>query len=270
MFKKLFVLVILASLVACQSVNTTGGGAVGVERKQRMFRGLSSEQVNQSAVAAYKEELSKAQQKNALNTNQAQLARLRTVASRLTPHTGVFRQDAPGWPWEVNLQTSEELNAYCMPGGKIMFYSGIIDKLKLTDAEIAAIMGHEIAHALREHGRERMSQQLGQQAAVGVGAAVLGVGEVGANLIGMVANVTFGLPHSRTHETEADVMGLELMARAGYDPNAAVNVWKKMAEAAKGGPPQFLSTHPSHDTRIKDLEKNTPKVMPLYQAAPKA
>ncbi len=270
MFKKIFVFVILASLVACQSVKTTGGGAVGVERKQRMFRGLSSEQVNQSAVAAYKEEITKAQQKNALNTNLAQLTRLRTIANRLTPHTGVFREDAPRWAWEVNLTTSEELNAYCMPGGKIMFYTGIIEKLKLSDAEIAAIMGHEIAHALREHGRERMSQQMAQNAAVGVGAAVLGVGEGGANLMGMVANVTFGLPHSRTHETESDVMGLELMARAGYDPNAAVNVWKKMSEAAKGGPPQFLSTHPSHDTRIKDLEKNIPKVMPLYQAAPKA
>ncbi len=270
MVKKLCILAILASLVACQSVKTTSSGAVGVERKQSMFRGLSTEQVNASAVAAYKEELSKAQQKNALNTNQPQLARLRTIANRLTPHTGVFRPDALKWAWEVNLQTSEELNAYCMPGGKIMFYTGIIDKLKLTDAEIAAIMGHEIAHALREHGRERMSQQMAQNAAVGVGAAVLGVGEVGANMIGMVAQVTFGLPHSRTHESESDIIGLELMARGGYDPNAAVNVWKKMAEAAKGAPPQFLSTHPSHDTRIKDLEKNIPKVMPLYQAAPKA
>ncbi len=270
MIKKIVVFTILAALVACQTVKTTGGGAVGVERKQRMFRGLSSDQVNQSAVAAYREEINKAQQKNALNTNQEQLARLRAIASRLTPHTGVFRQDAPGWPWEVNLQTSQELNAYCMPGGKIMFYTGIIDKLKLSDAEIAAIMGHEISHALREHGRERMSEQMAEQAAVGVGAAVLGVGEAGANLMGMVAQVTFGLPHSRTHESEADIMGLELMARAGYDPNAAVNVWKKMSEAAKGGPPQFLSTHPSHQTRIKDLERNIPKVMPLYQAAEKS
>ncbi len=269
MMKKVLVLVALAALVACQSVKTTSSGTVGVERKQRMFRGLSSEQVNESAVAAYQAELKKAKQKNALNTNQAQLARLRTIASRLTPHTGAFRQDAPNWAWEVNLQTSEELNAYVMPGGKIMFYSGIIDKLKLTDAEIAAVMGHEIAHALREHGRERMSQQMGQQAVVAVGAAVLGLGEGGANLIGMVAQVTFGLPHSRTHESEADIVGLELMARGGYDPNAAVNVWKKMAEAAKGGPPEFMSTHPSHASRIKDLENNIPKVMPLYQAAAK-
>ena len=270
MLKKLVLLVILAALAACQSVKTTSGGAVGVERKQSMFRGLSSEQVDASAVAAYKEELNKAKQKGALNTDQANLARLRTIAGRLTPQTGAFRQDAPKWAWEVNLQTSEELNAYAMPGGKIMFYTGIIDKLKLTDAEIAAIMGHEIAHALREHGRERMSQQMGQQAAVGVGAAVLGLGEGGAHLSGMVAQVTFGLPHSRTNETEADLMGLELMARAGYDPNAAVNVWKKMAEAAKSGPPEFMSTHPSHNTRIKELENNISKVMPLYQAAAKA
>ena len=269
MLKKLILLFVIAALTACQSVKTTSSGAVGVERKQRMFRGLSTQQVDASAVAAYKEELGKAQQKNALNTNQAQLTRLRGIANRLIPHTGVFRQDAPGWAWEVNLTTSNELNAYCMPGGKIMFYTGIIEKLSMTDDEIAAVMGHEIAHALREHGRERMSEQMGQQAVIGVGAAVLGVGEAGAQMIGMVSQVTFGLPHSRTHESEADVMGLELMARAGYDPNAAVNVWKKMSEAAKGSPPEFLSTHPSHQTRIADLQKNIPKVMPLYQSAKK-
>ena len=270
MLKKLLILLMLATLAACQTVNTTSSGRVGVNRTQWMFSGLSERQVQASAATAYQQEIAKAQQRGVLNKDMKQYARVKSIANRLIPHTAVFRPDALSWAWEVNVQNNDQLNAYCMPGGKIMVYSGIIQKLNLSDDELAAVMGHEIAHALREHGRERMSEQMAEQAIVGVGAAALGLSEESANLAGMVANVTFGLPHSRTHETEADLMGLELMARAGYNPNAAVNVWRKMSEATKGSPPEFLSTHPSSSSRIRDIRLNVPRVMPLYQAAKKA
>jgi predicted Zn-dependent protease len=269
MLKKLLVLLMLATLAACQTVNTTSSGRVGVNRTQWMFSGLSERQVQASAATAYQQEIAKAQQRGVLNKDMKQYARVKSIANRLIPHTAVFRPDALSWAWEVNVQNNDQLNAYCMPGGKIMVYSGIIQKLNLSDDELAAVMGHEIAHALREHGRERISEQMAEQAIVGVGAAALGLSEESANLAGMVANVTFGLPHSRTHETEADLMGLELMARAGYNPNAAVSVWRKMSEATKGNPPEFLSTHPSSSSRIRDIRLNVPRVMPLYQAAKK-
>lgn len=269
MLKKLLLLLMVAVLAACQTVNTTGGGRVGVNRTQYMFSGLSERQVQASAATAYQQEITKAKQQGMLNQDKKQYARVRMIANRLIPHTAVFRQDALSWAWEVNVQNNDQLNAYCMPGGKIMVYSGIIQKLNLSDDELAAVMGHEIAHALREHGRERMSQQMGQQAIVGVGAIALGLGKQSADLAGMVANVTFGLPHSRTNETEADIIGLELMARAGYNPNAAANVWRKMGAASKNSPAEFLSTHPSGPSRIRDLNQNVPRVMPLYQAAKK-
>jgi Zn-dependent protease with chaperone function len=135
------------------------------------------------------------------------------VARRLIPATGAFRPDAPAWKWEVNVLSSNELNAWCMAGGKIAFYTGIIDRLQLTDDEIAAIMGHEIAHALREHARERASQTMMTNIGVSVLGAVLGAGQMGTDLIGTVAKVSFQLPNSREHETEADRMGVELAAR---------------------------------------------------------
>jgi predicted Zn-dependent protease len=190
---------------------------------------------------------------------------VRNVAQRLIPGTGVFRSDAPNWEWEVNTLETKELNAYCMPGGKIMVYSGLVDQLNLTDAELAAVLGHEMAHALREHSRERISRAYAQQIALAGVGVLTGAGEGAINLANTVASVTFQLPHSREQESEADTIGMELMARAGYDPNAAVSVWKKMIAANQGGTPQFLSTHPSPQTRINDLEALVPKVMPLYK-----
>jgi predicted Zn-dependent protease len=251
-------------LPACETVQTTQAGAVGVDRKQAML--VSSEQVNSAAVSAYKQTLQSAQQKGALNRDTVQLQRVRAIAQRLIPATGAFRQDAPGWKWEVNVISSPEMNAWCMPGGKIAVYTGIIEKLRLTDDELAAIIGHEIAHALREHGRERASQQMGQGLAVGVIGAALGLGGIGQDLAGLVADVTFGLPYSREFEREADRIGVELAARAGYDPRAAVTLWQKMAQASGGGgTPQFLSTHPSDQSRIQDLQAYAQRVMPLYQ-----
>ena len=260
-------LVMVASLVlsSCETVQTTQAGAVGVDRKQTML--LSAEEVNSGAVTAYKQTLQGASKKGALNRDAAQVARVRTVAQRLIPATGAFRKDAPAWQWEINVISSPEVNAWCMPGGKIAVYTGIIDKLKLTDDELAAILGHEIAHALREHGRERASQQTAQSLAVGVLGAAVGLGDVGQNLAGLVADVTFGLPYSRQFEREADRIGVELAARAGYDPRAAINLWQKMAKLGGGGTPQFLSTHPSDESRIADLQAYSARVVPLYEAA---
>lgn len=253
------------TLPACQTVQTTQAGAVGVDRKQTMM--LSAAEVNRGAEQAYLQATRQAAQKGALNRNPAEVHRVRAVASRLIPATGAFRGDAPGWRWEVNVISSPEVNAWCMPGGKIAVYTGLIEKLRVTDDELAAVMGHEIAHALREHGRERASHQAAQGAVLGIGAALLGLGDVGAGLAGIVADVTIGLPYSREFEREADRIGVELAARAGYDPRAAVTLWQKMAQASGRGPPQFLSTHPAPQNRIQDLQAYSARVMPLYESA---
>jgi predicted Zn-dependent protease len=253
------------ALAGCQTVQTTAPGAIGVERQQQML--VSEAAVEQAAGQAYAQELQKGRTAGTLNANPALLQRTRRVSQRLIPQTRVFRPDAPGWNWEVNVLTTPELNAYAMPGGKIMVYSGLVEKLSLSDDELAAVIGHEISHALREHTRERVSRVYAQQIGVGVLAAIAGVGQGAADLANQVANVTFQLPHGREQEAEADRMGLELMARAGYDPNAAVSVWRKMAAHDHGAPPEFLSTHPSSSTRISDLQSRIPVVMPLYRAA---
>jgi len=263
-------LVAAAILTAgCQSVQTTQPGVVGVERKQTMTSLLPVSQVNDGAEKAYQQVLADARKKNQLNRDSAQLARVKRIAERLIPVTSAFRNDAPGWKWEVNVITSDEVNAWCMPGGKIAVYTGLIDKLKITDDELAAVMGHEIAHALREHGRERASQAALQGAVLNIGAALLGVGSAGVDISNVILDVTFNLPNSRQDETEADRIGVELAARGGFDPHAAVGLWQKMNQLGGAKGPQFLSTHPSPDNRMKDLQVYSDRVMPLYQAAPK-
>ncbi len=266
-FFRLLLLGTLSVLAACQSVQTTQPGMVGVERKQTMARMLSSNQVNGGAEKAYQQVLQEARKKNLLNRDAAQVARVRRIADRVIPVTSAFRSDAPGWKWEVNVISSDEVNAWCMPGGKIAFNTGLIEKLKLSDDELAAIMGHEIAHALREHGRERASQAALQGTVLNIGAAILGVGELAVDLSSIVLNVTLNLPNSRVDEIEADRIGVELAARAGFDPAAAVTLWQKMSQLGGGRGPQFLSTHPSPENRIRDLQDYANRVMPLYQAA---
>ena len=262
-------LVLASSLgfAACTTVRTTAPGAVGIEREQKML--VSEQDVEQGAQRAYAQELQNAREGGKLNEDPQLTARVRAVSERLIPVTAVFRPDAPAWKWEVNTLTTDDMNAYAMPGGKIMVYSGLIEKLHLTDAELAAVIGHEISHALREHTRERVSRIYAQQIALAGLAAVAGAGQGALDLANEVASVTLQLPHSREQESEADIMGLELMARAGYDPHAAVAVWQKMLAAEKGSVPQFLSTHPSPPDRIRKLEAALPKVMPLYEAARK-
>lgn len=265
MFIRRILLVGLAlACAACQTVQTTQPGAIGVERKQLML--VSEEQVAKGAQEAYQQELTKARSAGALNANQEHYKRVQRISQRLIPHTAVFRPDATQWQWEINVQTSEDVNAYCMPGGKIMVYTGLVEQLNATDAELAAVIGHEIAHALREHSRERISRAYAEQLALAGIAIATGAGQTTMQLASQVAAVTFTLPHSREQEAEADRIGLELMARAGYDPNASISLWQKMAKLG-GSPPEFLSTHPSSTSRIKDLEANIPRVLPLYQAA---
>lgn len=261
----------LALLAACETVQTTEAGAVGVTREQRVSSMVSAKEVEQASAQQYAELMAEAQKKGLLNRNAQQVQRVRTIAQRLIPQTRVFRQDAPGWAWESNVLTSKDVNAWAMPGGKMAVYTGLIERLNATDDELAAVMGHEIAHALREHARERIARQMGTQAASTIGSIALeiftGV-RLDPQLAGTVGQAVFVLPNSRDNEQEADVIGVELMARAGYDPRAALSLWQKMGQVSgSGGPPEFLSTHPSGETRLRDLQGYVDKVMPLYQAA---
>ena len=256
-------LTLALGLAACTT--TTQQGATGINRQQLLL--VSSEQVEAMAAQSYQEELTKASSKRALNTDKANLERIRQIADRLIPQVVTFRSDALAWRWEVNLETRDDLNAYCAPGGKIMFFTGIINKLNLTDDEIAAIMGHEIAHALREHGRERVSQAYAQNAGLNLVGAITGMSQGTSALLQQAAQIGLTLPNGRGQESEADIIGLELLARAGYNPNAAVTLWQKMAAATGNSSGSFLSTHPGNAQRIRDLQAAIPKVMPLYQQA---
>lgn len=257
-------LVVALALAGCETVQTTQPSTVGVDRQQRFA--VSSEQIEQASAQSYAKMLQEAAAKGILNRDAAQLARVRNVAQRLIARTPAFRPDATRWRWESNVFHSSEVNAFCMAGGKIGVYSGLIERLALTDDELAAVVGHEMAHALREHVREQVSLQYAQQLPLILIAAVTG-NESLARLGDMVADVTLGLPRSRQAETEADRIGVELAARAGYDPRAAVSLWQKMNRLGGGRPPEFLSTHPSPGNREQELARTAQLVMPLYQQA---
>jgi predicted Zn-dependent protease len=259
--------VVLLALGACQT--TTNSGTVGVNRSQFML--VSSEDVDKMAAQTYTKLKDEEIQKGKLNVDPVMTERVRAIAARIEPQTRVFRTDAPAWNWQVNVIDSKTLNAFCMPGGRIMFYSGLIKQLSLTDDEIAIVMGHEIAHALREHSREQLSQQVAASTGIGVGSALLGLGQAGADLAAQGYQSLVATKFSRTDETEADTIGLELAARAGYDPRAGLTLWKKMGDAAKGeAPPEFMSTHPADANRTRTIQSLLPKVMPLYEAARQA
>ncbi len=256
----------LLALALTGCATSTAPGAIGADRRQLLL--VSSEEMNAMSEKAYTQLKNEAAAEKVLNTNRDLVRRVRAIGNRMRPHTGVFRPDAPNWNWELNVLESDQLNAFCMPGGKIMFYSGLIQQLNLTDAEIAIVMGHEVAHALREHSREQVSQALAAQAAIGVGAAILGVGEAGANIANTGYQALVATRFSRTDESEADRIGLELTARAGYDPRAGITLWQKMIAANQGGrPPELLSSHPAEANRIREIEALLPTVMPIYNAA---
>lgn len=203
-----------------------------------------------------------------VSADHPQTQRLRTIANRIIPQAVRWNERAGQWKWEINLIDAKEINAFCMPGGKIAFFTGLLNGLKLTDDEAAIVMGHEIAHALREHGRERMAKQ----GATNAGAKILGFGlsavlGVDPNLTGAVAGLGANLASmsfSRADETEADLVGLDIAARAGYDPRAGVALWQKMSMVNKNSAPQWFSTHPSGKNRIAEMQKRMPEVMPLY------
>jgi predicted Zn-dependent protease len=242
---------------------------IAVPKRSRVASLASSEQLESQAVAQYGQLLKQAASQGALAPpDYPPRIRLEKIAQKLIPYTHRFSDRADDWRWEVNLLGSKQVNAFVMPGGKIAFFTGIIDRLKLTDDEIAMIMGHEMAHALLEHGRERAGQATVAQIAT-IGASVfsqiLGYGNLGGELARGASQLTL-LKFSRGDETEADLIGMDIAARAGYDPRAAVKLWQKMSALTRGQgePLQFLSTHPAHETRIDTIRAALPKVLPLY------
>ncbi len=263
--RSLSVVLAMSSLVACQTVQTTQSGVVGVDRKQRMM--VPAEQIEQASQQAYAKLMAEARAKGTLNRDASQVARVNNIANRLIPQTATFRPNAGAWRWEVNVVSAPEVNAWVMPGGKMAIYTGLIEKLNLSDDELAAVIGHEMAHALREHSRERASEQAVAGLGMSVLAAATGIGDLGQRGMEFAYQGLLGLPNSRRHETEADRIGVEIAARAGYNPQAAVTLWQKMGQQGGGGPPKFLSTHPPREDRLSDLTSYAQKVMPLYEQA---
>jgi Zn-dependent protease with chaperone function len=232
---------------------------------------IPAETLERSAAQQYQQMMEQARSQRALAPdNHPQLQRLRAIAQRLIPFAAPWNDRVGQWRWEVNLIGSKQINAFCMPGGKIAFYTGILDQLKLTDDEAAMIMGHEMAHALREHARERLAKTQATNIGLRLGSQLLGLGDLG-NAAASLGGQLLTLQFSRSDESDADLVGLELAARGGYDPEASVSLWKKMGNATgnKQGGLAFLSTHPSGPARIEQLQLNVPKVQKLYEAARK-
>ena len=240
---------------------------VEVGKASAMRNLVPAETLEQAADQQYAELMAEAKQQGALaQPGNAQLLRLQTIARRLIPQAIAWNPRAKDWRWEVNLIGSKQINAFCMPGGKIVFYTGLIDQLQLSDDEISMVMGHEMAHALREHSREQLAKSQATNIGIRLGAAIFGLGDTGtaaANLGGKLLTLKF----SRSDETDADLVGLEIAARAGYNPQAAVTLWEKMGQANGAGGIGFLSTHPTGPDRIAKLQANVPKVAGLYEQA---
>lgn len=242
---------------------------VDVGRNSAFARLVPADEIEAAAHKQYQDMMRTAAKQNALaGPDHPQLQRLRRIAQRMIPFADAWNPRARQWQWEINLFGSKQINAFCMPGGKIGFFSGIIDQLKLTDDEVAQVMGHEIAHALREHARARMGKGAATSIGAGIVSQLLGLGDVGRTVANYGVEL-LSLKFSRDDETEADLVGLELAARAGFDPRAGITLWQKMQAASKGAPPQWLSTHPAGNTRIAEIEKALPLVLPLYERASK-
>ncbi len=258
---------VLAGAAAAASAALPAAAQVDVGKSSSLRKLVPADQLEAAASQQYLQVMQEAQSKQVLlPKSHPQVQRLQTIARRIIPHTHAWNPRASEWKWAVNLIQSDQINAFCMPGGKIAFYTGILDKLQLNDDETAMIMGHEMAHALREHARERMAKSGATNLGLRLGAQLLGLGELGDMAAGMGAQL-LTLRFSREDESEADLVGLELAARAAYLPKASVSLWQKMSAAGGGAGIGFLSTHPSGPNRIRQLESNLPKVQGLYQAA---
>ncbi|MDF9829079.1 M48 family metallopeptidase [Parabacteroides sp. PF5-6] len=244
-------------LTGCSSVPITG-------RKQMML--VSEQEVLSASLTQYSEFISSAQK----STNATQTAQVVRVGKKIAAATeeylkaNGFADEIANFAWEFNLVNDAQVNAFCMPGGKIVVYEGLM-KIVASDDELAVVMGHEVAHAVAKHSNERMSQQVLTQ----YGAAILStavsnksaaIQNVAGTVYGLGSEIGVTLPFSRKHETEADYMGLVLMTMAGYNPNAAVGFWQKMAAGNAGGTPEFLSTHPSDSRRISDIQQYLPEM----------
>lgn len=253
------------ALVGCAS--TTKPGLVGISRQQLLLVPAST--IEQASLVSYAQQAVKAKEAGLIVTG-PEYDRLLRIAKRVRAQVPAFREDTAQWKWALILIDSPAINASCAPGGKITFYTGIIRKLQLNDDEIAAVMGHEIAHALREHGRERVSQAVASNVLTQAAFARSSNAQMNTALANEVSKYLFLLPNSRDNESEADKIGLELIARAGYDPRAAIVLWQKMSRVSGGTKTDFTSTHPSHEKRIAELSVLIPTVMPLYEAAPKS
>jgi predicted Zn-dependent protease len=261
---------LLAALL-CASLGlpafATFAQGVDVERMSRLRGLVPAEQLESQATQQYDGLKREAAAKGVLVADgDPRAVRVREVARRLIPQATRWNPAAARWQWETMLIRADTINAFCMPGGKIAFFTGLIDRLKLTDDEIAIVMGHEMAHALREHARERVAKGSLLELGANLGSAILGLGQTGQMVVGQGAQLAM-LKFSRDDETEADTVGLDLAARAGFDPRAGVALWRKMAMIEKSAPPQWLSTHPAGGNRIARIEQTLPQVMPVYAAA---
>ena len=241
---------------------------VNVGEASRLRSLVPAADLEKMATQQYAQMMAQARAQNALAPDtHPQLVRLRGIAQRLIAHSAKWNERAPKWRWEVNLIGSKQINAFCMPGGKIAFFSGILDQLQLTDDEAGMVMGHEMAHALREHARERIAKSQGTGIGLSLLSQLFGLGELG-NMAANVGTQLLTLQFSRSDEIDADLVGLEIAARGGFNPDASVSLWQKMGKASGGGGgPGFLSTHPTGPDRIQRLQQNVPKVRGLYQQA---
>lgn len=256
--RKPFFATALVLLLAACATSPTG-------RKQLML--VSEETAISSSRQAYAQEMGKYQKEGKLVTDPRVLNRVDVITGRLVAQAVKMRPDSAKWQWSVQvIDDPKTVNAWCMAGGRMALYTGLIMKVDPTDDELAQVMGHEIAHALANHTAERMST------AMAANAGILAAGILSDNpgqamaMTAAAATVAIKLPNSRTAENEADQIGIELAARAGYDPRSAVTLWQKMAKVGGSAPAEFLSTHPSDATRQERLGALAPKMMPYYQA----
>ena len=260
---------VLAAAASAASTTLPVAAQVDVGKPSSLRKLVPADEIEGAATQQYVQMMREAQGKQVLlPAGHPQVKRLHAIARRIIPHAAAWNPRAREWKWQVNLIQSPEINAFCMPGGKIGFYTGILDQLALSDDETAMIMGHEMAHALREHARERLAKSSATDIGLRLGAQLLGLGDLG-NVAAGLGSQLLTLRFSREDESEADLVGLELAARGAYQPRASVSLWQKMA-AKTGGPGiGFLSTHPTGPHRIRDLEANVPKVQGLYEQARK-
>ena len=258
-----------AFLLAAAAVSTPALAQVDVGKASSLRKLVPADQIEQAGAQQFVATVKEAQQQQALvASSHPQSQRLKRIAQRIIPFTAAWNPRARDWRWEVALIKSDQINAFCLPGGKIAFYTGILDQLNLSDDEASMVMGHEMAHALREHARERLAKSTATSLGLRLGSELLGLGNLGAAAADMGTQL-LALRFSREDESEADLVGLELAARAGYRPDASVSLWQKMAKANGSGGLAFLSTHPSGPRRIETLRANLPKVQGLYEAAGK-